>query len=621
MTQSHKKSDLIFFYSHENCPARATALPVLAWLAEELNIPYDGYFCVKPSVADIGDALPFVGNQHHQQFHFVCNFYDHVYFFVLAEQEPIQFERFLMARGNCTILKHQANDLIEFYRSLFDIFQQPFPNSALIFSAQKFPFSNEQIKLGDFEIRGESRLDSFCYPEIFFRKSLGVHYELSDEHFLKLKSLDINRLYLIFCPADAEYRFSTLGFEVEVIDVKHEDDTLCDVSERIARRWLREAKGFALGNDPITLRWTPKYLRERILTIGAVASLPKAVTVLGELTTHVENKLVWGSQIFNDLIISDASKHDIVLSLAHDVEVGITIKNQIKMSPGWIASSPAPWDEEYQDEQLVELMDSGKIPVCFVHYASDLGHLPVLPRLLDLHSIDGFKSGIAFPASWWEYAEELVEQLYLSKEMGGVFPDCEPLISSTGMGVATEARGYLSAEAYLKNLQNARAIISKYSSEKHVPIGHYAYQDACPRYEHNSAHPQFEVLLQAGFEYAISYKNENQFPQIVFSDDNFVAINQQVNHWSFDPLGDLQTWEQNIISANKPGWIVIGMDSPFWGMVPCYFGIASKGISLTDVQKAMTYANNGGESQRLVLVKPHEVARFALLVFQKGSLS
>ena len=46
MNNTPSENDLIFFYSHENCPARATAMPVLAWLAEKKHVDYDGYFFV-----------------------------------------------------------------------------------------------------------------------------------------------------------------------------------------------------------------------------------------------------------------------------------------------------------------------------------------------------------------------------------------------------------------------------------------------------------------------------------------------------------------------------------------------------------------------------------------------
>ena len=85
MNNQPSKKDLVFFYSHENCPARATAMSVLAWLAEKNHIDYDGYFCVRPSLADIGDAMPYTGNKHDEQFYYTTNFFQHIYFFALTE--------------------------------------------------------------------------------------------------------------------------------------------------------------------------------------------------------------------------------------------------------------------------------------------------------------------------------------------------------------------------------------------------------------------------------------------------------------------------------------------------------------------------------------------------------
>lgn len=611
---SARKKDLVFFYSHENCPARATALPVLAWLAEQNGMDYDGYFCVKPSVADIGDALPFTGNKHDQQFQFVANFYDQIYLLALTGEDPIQFESFVRGRGHSTILKEPAARLVDFYFKIFQIMETQIPMVAVIFPAAKLPFPNEKIVLGDFVIPGESRLDTFCYPEIFFRQALGLFLELPDTEIQRLIAAGLEKIYLLYCPATARTRFEKLGLEVEMVDEIQPEDNYATLTARIVERWIEHGRGLALGNDPITLRWTPKYLRDRILPQSGLQSLPQAIEFLGKFTQKIGNNLVWGSQIFNDHIFADAAKHDIIFSLVHDIEVGITIREKIKLPNTWLQHAPAPWEAEFSDEFLSQQLVAGKIPVCFLHYASDLGHLPVLPRHLDLHSIDGIRDGIAFPASWWPFASEQLEQFYLSKEMGGVFPTLEPLISSAGLGVATEAKGYLSPEAYLHALQQARQIITEFAGQKHVPLGHYAFQDACPHYQHNTAEPDFDVLVAAGFDYAVTYKHEGDYPQIVFAKDNFIAINQQNIHWTFDPMPVLREWELKLVHEQHPGWILLGLDSPFWGMVPCYFGLASKGLSLADLQKTMTYARDGGDSGRLFLVKPHELARIARML-------
>ncbi|MGV8050208.1 MAG: hypothetical protein AB2L21_07670 [Anaerolineaceae bacterium] len=614
MTDQTNSKDLLFFYSHENCPARATALPVLAWLAEKKGIAYDGYFCVRPSLADIGDAMPYTGNKHDEQFYFTANFYKTIYFFALTEETPIQFERFLLGRGNSQIVKKCSLNLDEFYKEIFAIFNEPLPTEAVVFPSSTLQFPNERVELGDFIIPGESKLDSFCYPETFYRNALAFYYEWPDDKVKHLINQGLKKVCLIFCPDEAKKRFEDMGLAVEIIDTVKPDDNYTTITSRLAERWLDKASGFALGNDPITLRWTPKYLRERILPIAAVQSLPQAAKVLGELTDKVGNKLVWGSQVYDDGIISDLSKQDIVFSLVHDVEVGITIKDQTKLPKSWLGEAPDPWDEEYDDEFLLKQIHDGKIPVCFVHYAADLGHLPVVTRYLDLHSIDGLVDGLAFPATYWLYGEEQLEQFYISKEMGGVFPTAEPLLSSAGMGVATEAKGYLSSEVLLEYFRKSMDMIAERAGKKHFPLGYYSFQDACPKYQHDTAEPPFETIEKAGFEYMITYKQENKFPEIMYSNGNFVALNQQVEHWSFDTKNEVQAWEKTILESNRKGWILMGLDAPFWGMTPCYFGIAGKGSSLHNLQKAMTYARDGGDSGKLLMVKPHELSRMVRLM-------
>ena len=343
MTDQTNSKDLLFFYSHENCPARATALPVLAWLAEKKGIAYDGYFCVRPSLADIGDAMPYTGNKHDEQFYFTANFYKTIYFFALTEETPIQFERFLLGRGNSQIVKKCSLDLDEFYKEIFAMFNEPLPTEAVVFPSSTFQFPNERVELGDFIIPGESKLDTFCYPETFYRNALAFYYEWPDDKVKHLINQGLKKVCLIFCPDEAKKRFEDMGLAVEIIDTVKSDDNYTTLTGRLAERWLDKASGFALGNDPITLRWTPKYLRERILPIAAVQSLPQAAKLLGELTDKVGNKLVWGSQVYDDGIISDLSKQDIVFSLVHDVEVGITIKDQTKLPKSWLEEAPDPW--------------------------------------------------------------------------------------------------------------------------------------------------------------------------------------------------------------------------------------------------------------------------------------
>ena len=610
-----KSPHLIFYYSHESCPARVASLPVIAWLCKDKNIDYDAYFSVRPSLAGIGDHLPFAGNRHEEQLYFLTNFYEEILFVSMSEGREVPFERFFSARG-CPSLNHSSEELIELYIELFNLFEETLPKDAVVYPSCELDFPLEMVELGSFKLPGRSRIDSFLYPEIFYRKSLAIHLEAGDSQFEKLRDLGVEKLHLACCSDEEAERFERMGYEVDTIERIGDGETLLSLTGRMARRWVDRGKGVALGNDPITLRWIAKYMREDILPIAALGTLRESVPVIGELAKSTGNNIVWGSQIYDDGVISELSRRGIVFVLAHDVEVGVTIKNEVKLPALWLKEAKAPWKEEVSDDFLLERIENGDIPIVFVNYAADLGHLPVLPRYLDLHSIDGIKDGIAFPSNWWDYAPETLEQFFIPRERGGIFPTGEILLSSAGLGVATEAKGYLPRNVYFESLLMARSIIAEHCGEANVPIGHYSFQDACPEYRHGTAEPDFIVLKEAGFQYAISYKDEAKWPRTLYDDGEFIVLNQQTEHWSFDPMSDVRRWERKLSESPSSAWAVIGLDSPFWGMTPCYFGEASKGLDLTTLTKTMKYVISGGESGRLFLLKPHELVRFVRLLSQ-----
>lgn len=610
---SMEDSRLVFYYSHESCPARAAALPVIAWLCRERKIDFDGYFSVRPSLAGIGDYLPFAGNRHEEQLYFLTNFYEKVLYISMSEGEQVPFERFFNARGFPAI-RHRSSELVELYSELFERFGEIFPNDAVVYPSRDIDFPLEAVDLGSFKIPGRSRIDTFFYPEIFYRKALGIHLEAHDRQFEKLRELGVKKLYLACCGESATERFERLGFEVETIEELNDGETLLSLTDRIARRWIDKGKGIALGNDPITLRWTAKYLREDILPVAALKSLPDSVPVIAELAGKTGNNVVWGSQVYDDVVISELSKKGIVLVLAHDVEIGMTIRDKVKLPSLWLKEAKAPWKDEVSDDYLKQKIKDGCLPISFVNYAADLGHLPVLPRYLDLHSMEGIKDGIAFPSNWWEFAGETLEQFFIPRDMGGIFPSGEILLSSAGLGVATEAKSYLPRETYRDSLLKARKSIAMHCGEGNVPVGHYSFQDACPGYRHGSAEPDYTVLEEVGFEYAISYKEEGKWPQVLYDNGRLIVLNQQTEHWSFDPMNDVKKWEKRFSGVYSGVWAIIGLDSPFWGMTPCYFGEASKGLDLTILERTMKYVISGGETGRLFLLKPHELVRYVRLL-------
>jgi hypothetical protein len=381
----------------------------------------------------------------------------------------------------------------------------------------------------------------------------------------------------------------------------------------------------AFGNQSVALRSLGFYLRHRALVFYEPAEWRAYIQSISSYADRIGSRLVWGNQTVyqgGDSVITEFGKYDMSMSLGIST-VGMTVRENVKLPPDWLAEAKAPWEEEYSDAFLVEQIERGRIPVCYLLYAADLGHLGVFARLFDILCADFTRCGIGFPSTWYDYEAEALEQIYIPYQQGGVFPRLEPLLSSTGLGVGTEAAGYMTKETLLGQLRQAIASLKTHLGSRLLPLGYYPWEDACPYYQHQTAQPQWDVPKELGFDYCITYQNEGQPPQIVHQDGRFVAINQQNVHWWGDgPVLKTREWEKRLIERGQRGWIMIGLDAPFWFQPPFYYDpeyptFCKEETSVVEFTAAMRYASKGGDSGRLFLAKPHEVVRFARLLRER----
>ena len=227
-----------------------------------------------------------------------------------------------------------------------------------------------------------------------------------------------------------------------------------------------------------------------------------------------------------------------------------------------------------------------------------------------------------------------MEQLYLPLSQGGVCPNLEPLLSSVGPAVATEAEGYMSPEMLTTLLTRALANITEQVGEHRLPRGIYPFQDASPFYRKDSGHPQFEVVEKLGFEYYITYQNSTKPASIEYDGISMTVLNQQTKQWfpgAGEPTEFVKKWEQDCIArfdaSGRAEWITMGFDTPFYGLTPNYLGeiefeyMRSWTLGMRSIYAFMQYVRRtGGDSGRLFLVKPHELYRFAKLAQAAGKL-
>ncbi|MGC9348051.1 MAG: hypothetical protein ACP5JG_07935 [Anaerolineae bacterium] len=613
------KRDLLLLVADDASSEKTTAAATLAWLAKKVGADFETYITVAPTFHRHA-SMSTTASWHLEQFCFVANFYD-VLYCAVSESQTLQFKREAEAFGE--ILSIVSPDRIaDFYLTVFGRFDEPLPEEAVVIPTGQPARSEEE------ELERAPWIEPFCYPEIFHRRALGVSAKTSEEQWQKLMDAGVKRAHLVYCPQVEADRLEAFGLDVTVVDEMTEDDTYGALTKRVADRWVDQSEMMAFGDQYVALRSLGFYLRHRALVFYEPADWRAYIAGLDTYADAIGDRLVWGNQTVRpvtDNAITEFGKYDMSMSLGI-AQVGMTVREKIKLPPDWVTEAKAPWEEELSDEFLEEQIERGGIPVCYLLYAADLGHLGVFARLFDILSSDFTRCGLGFPSTWYDFAAEALEQIYIPHEQGGVFPRLEPLLSSTGVGVGTEAAGYMTKATLMDQLRQALDSLEAHLGPRMRPLGYYPWQDACPYYEHQTAEPQWEVPVELGFDYCVTYKNEGEPPQVVYERGDFVAINQQNVHWWGDgPVAQTQSWEERLTTESRPGWIMIGLDSPFWCQPPFYYDpdfptFAEEETSVVELTAAMRYANGGGESGKLFLAKPHEVVRFARMLRERGDL-
>ena len=618
-----KKETLLFYVSDEGCDASASVVPTLSALADKVGVDFETYICTRPESWS-GKVLPFVGHNHMESFYYLANFYKKIAFCSISSFESCQFKREVMAFGG-DIVSCKGNDgVLDFYKDVFEYFEKELPAEVIVIPQKP-------------EAEGKW-IAPYCYPDIQNSGKLGLDEITFENNKNRLLEMGINKVNTLYCDIDAK------GFEVEVLDSMEEGEHYRDVTMRILERNFPYAKGVGFGDASCVLRWQAAYCRKKTVAVYQDYDWENFVPVVCEYAKKLGNNTVMGNQVVYcknlgivrgvDHVITTFAQNNVIMDLmGHNPRIGFSIQTEEKLPIDWLEKAPTPWDCEYSDEYLLQKIEEGAIPVCFLFYAADLGHLPVLPRFLDLMSLDGMRAGIAFPSTWYEYQPEMLEQLYVPLEQGGVFPQLEPLLSSVGVAVASEAEGYIAPDFYLELLNKAKKDITDRVGERMVPKGYYPFQDSTPFYQTDNGKPQYDIVDESGFEYYITYKNGGKPAEIVYETDSMTVLNQQMHQWfpgNANPLEVLKQWEQVYSKTETPGWIVLPFDTPFFALSPNYLGDIeadrmrngfAKFGGIPYIQQAMQYVRRtGGDTGKLFMLKPHELYRYAKLLKNKGMI-
>ena len=631
-TMSKAKKKMLLFLTDAKCSEKTPIMATLAWLAKRKGIIFDSYISsgiIRAFGLDI-DGF-FFGDMHAEQFYYICNVYDVQY---CVYGKPRRFLEDLKVFNKECVASAQR-DLPEFYSSVFNWYDVEIPKEAIMVRTEAINLEGPNGK------KWQIFIDSYCYPDIYYQEALGIGSNITDRELKKLKEMGVEVISTLYCEDSSIEKLKNLDFKVRSIDSLREGDSYGSITSRIADRWLNKAKGVATGDPNLVTFWLPFFCRNDLICLYD-SDWKNLASVLSSYADKKDQTVIWGLQP-SDNFITELSKFNKVMQII-TYERPLFVIQLNNECVNNCSKSPTYWDTEFSDEELLEKAENGQIACCLLVFSENLCHSLVIPRMFELVKTTGIKIGIGTKVSWYEYASRWMKDILVPLDSGGCFPLIEPLLSSAGLGAATEAKGYISAETLLACLKKAQKRIAQLWGERFVPIGYYPWQDANPYYRPDSAEPQFDVIEKAGFKYSITCKNMNEPPRIIYQNDDFIVINQQNSMldlltytemligrkldkettasidptvkvpWSYTPLRDLKRWEKRLVNEDRPGWVIISIDSPFWGWSPFYFD------RIGALKSAMNYIRSKGETGKLFSATPHETARYAKILESNGLL-
>jgi hypothetical protein len=167
--------------------------------------------------------------------------------------------------------------------------------------------------------------------------------------------------------------------------------------------------------------------------------------------------------------------------------------------------------------------------------------------------------------------------------------------------------------------QNTIAAIGKFIHE----FGFMKFFEAYRPYEFYRAGPIRKDIIEApksvGLKYMFTKSGFNADPEIKYVDEDFIALNYTSGQWdgwtpfeTVNNITDLKKSEKILLKRNKPGWIVSTIDSCLWTFSGEFW---KRGSKLYDIAR---FCAKGGNSGRLINVKPHTVSRYARIISGKA---
>lgn len=593
-----KKTPLWLFIAPLGDSRLPYVIPSLAWMARDCGIPLETYLESERDgmlFAETGSTI--LGGHHHQQFNYLCARFDVQ---VIKLGGPQVFESSIRAFG--LELVAEADEPEDLYAAMLELFPALKPEGIFFGPARPLLIGGNPI-----------RIQPYLFPDILQRRALGfaeATRAITTRIIRRFPGLALHSAFV----ASRDQRLADVS-----IDHLRKNDTWKSLTERVARRWKKQARGVVFGDPAAVLCQMAAHCRhDRVAVYAPVnliapaetevsaytESVSPAADLAAELAVAIGNRVIHGRQT-GDGDIFAWSKRGVCIQIIDPNRPPFPI---IETAPhAWSSSAP---DVEVPDAQLAAWAREGRVLTTLVVHSGEVAHNEAMLALIEMAGWSGLKLGLGAHAQRYETCPQLWELIAIARERGGAAGLIEPLLHSGGQGVLAECNcpPALLAEHCRAALDRIVSITGK----AHAPRGYYAFMDSNLDRLDRVEPKIFEAIASQGLDYIVSSARPGR-NRLLWSNPGCIAINQSprvvYSSSPFVRVADADDIETSL-GASGPGWIIATLDAPVVAFSPYVW---------REGHKIMELAAELGRHGR-INVLPSVIARYARLLARNGTL-
>ena len=308
----------------------------------------------------------------------------------------------------------------------------------------------------------------YLYPAFFVEgPALGVDVSANEQQVAQLEVLGAKSIEALLVDEARAARFPRrLDGEVALTYETYESLTLA-----LAERWAAWGTGVLLGDPELVAAQLPKAARLHLLPLHGRPQV--LVLRRAERMIRTGREPVYGRQ-YDDRDFFELAR------LGHGLQVldpSPPFDAAAAAAPPRVPAAVAALDLEPDDAQLEQWADEGRVLLTLLFWGGMVREIDCYGPLFDLVAETGLRAGLVLTAESLEHAGGTpLSLLSVPRARGGVLGLVEPLLGSTGRGVAAES--LLPDGALATMLTEAREASARLLPADLVPRGWWPLLDA-----------------------------------------------------------------------------------------------------------------------------------------------